>query len=176
MVDFVATGGYALKTYERFARIKQDKRTLARRQSARAAELPPQRRHHRRGGDAESAAGALARRRLGFDRRHRARRRGCSARSRNISSKGSWPATPSCSAARSCATRRWSRIRSTSRAPTMRAKVPSYMGGKFPLSTYLAERVRKLLDDKRAWAACRIRCANGCRCSRIFRACRMCAR
>ena len=25
MVDFVATGGYALKTYERFARIKQDK-------------------------------------------------------------------------------------------------------------------------------------------------------
>src|SRR5947199_10824655 len=31
------------------------------------------------------------------------------------------------------------------------AKVPSYMGGKFPLSTYLAERVRKLLADKRAW-------------------------
>src|SRR6266700_7513840 len=27
------------------------------------------------------------------------------------------------------------------------------MGGKFPLSTYLAERVRKLLDDKRAWNA-----------------------
>ena len=25
VVDFVATGGYALKTYERFARIKQDK-------------------------------------------------------------------------------------------------------------------------------------------------------
>src|SRR5260370_38128964 len=31
------------------------------------------------------------------------------------------------------------------------AKVPSYMGGKFPLSTYLAGRVRKLLADKRAW-------------------------
>src|SRR5438046_5425895 len=27
------------------------------------------------------------------------------------------------------------------------------MGGKFPLSTYLAERVRKLLDDRRAWNA-----------------------
>src|ERR1700687_6354389 len=27
------------------------------------------------------------------------------------------------------------------------------MGGKFPLSTYLAERVRRLLDDKRAWNA-----------------------
>ncbi|WP_441244626.1 ligase-associated DNA damage response DEXH box helicase [Tardiphaga sp. 768_D3_N2_1] len=38
-----------------------------------------------------------------------------------------------------------------SRANDKDAKVPSYMGGKFPLSTYLAERVRKLLDDERAW-------------------------
>ena len=38
-----------------------------------------------------------------------------------------------------------------SRANDADAKVPSYMGGKFPLSTYLAERVRKLLADKRAW-------------------------
>src|SRR5665811_2174928 len=40
-----------------------------------------------------------------------------------------------------------------SRASDKDAKVPSYMGGKFPLSTYLAERVRKLLADKRAWNA-----------------------
>jgi len=40
-----------------------------------------------------------------------------------------------------------------SRANDADAKVPSYMGGKFPLSTYLAERVRKLLADKRAWGA-----------------------
>src|ERR1700738_2545361 len=40
-----------------------------------------------------------------------------------------------------------------SRANDKDAKVPSYMGGKFPLSTYLAERVRKLLADKRAWTA-----------------------
>jgi ATP-dependent Lhr-like helicase len=38
-----------------------------------------------------------------------------------------------------------------SRANDSDPKVPSYMGGKFPLSTYLAERVRKLLADKRAW-------------------------
>ncbi len=38
-----------------------------------------------------------------------------------------------------------------SRANDADAKVPSYMGGKFPLSTYLAERVRNLLADKRAW-------------------------
>src|SRR4029079_17843488 len=40
-----------------------------------------------------------------------------------------------------------------SRANDKDAKVPSYAGGKFPLSTYLAERVRGLLDDQRAWKA-----------------------
>ena len=30
--------------------------------------------------------------------------------------------------------------------------VPSYDGGKFPLSTYLADRVRRLLADPRHWA------------------------
>jgi len=30
-------------------------------------------------------------------------------------------------------------------------KVPSYLGGKFPLSTYLADGVRALLADERAW-------------------------
>src|SRR5690349_20603171 len=40
-----------------------------------------------------------------------------------------------------------------SRSNDRDAKVPSYMGGKFPLSTYLAERVRRLLDDRRAWGA-----------------------
>ncbi len=37
-----------------------------------------------------------------------------------------------------------------SRAPGREAKVPSYYGGKFPLSTYLAARVRDLLADVRA--------------------------
>jgi ATP-dependent Lhr-like helicase len=32
-------------------------------------------------------------------------------------------------------------------------QVPSYEGGKFPLSTYLAERVRKLLAEPPAWSA-----------------------
>jgi ATP-dependent helicase Lhr and Lhr-like helicase len=40
-----------------------------------------------------------------------------------------------------------------SRANDADAKVPSYMGGKFPLSTYLAERVRRLLDNAQAWKA-----------------------
>src|SRR5207253_7909860 len=31
--------------------------------------------------------------------------------------------------------------------------IPSYEGGKFPLSTYLAERVRRLLADPDGWGA-----------------------
>ncbi len=31
--------------------------------------------------------------------------------------------------------------------------IPSYMGGKFPLSTYLAERVREMLGDPTSWGA-----------------------
>lgn len=38
-----------------------------------------------------------------------------------------------------------------SRAVTEDAKVPSYMGGKFPLSTYLAGRVREMLGDPDGW-------------------------
>ncbi|MBL8548596.1 MAG: ligase-associated DNA damage response DEXH box helicase [Hyphomonadaceae bacterium] len=38
------------------------------------------------------------------------------------------------------------------RAPDAREpKIPSYAGGKFPLSTYLAERVRKMLHDRKSW-------------------------
>ncbi len=40
-----------------------------------------------------------------------------------------------------------------SRARSDTPKVPSYAGGKFPLSTYLAARVRKLLASPKAWGA-----------------------
>jgi len=38
-----------------------------------------------------------------------------------------------------------------SRASSPNPKIPSYMGGKFPLSTYLAERVRNMLDSPEDW-------------------------
>jgi len=40
-----------------------------------------------------------------------------------------------------------------SRAASSDPKVPSYAGGKFPLSTYLAARVRDILADHHAWRA-----------------------
>ena len=83
-LDFVATGGYALKAYERFAKIRQGKdgrwRISA---SARRAALSHECRHHRRGRHAQGAAGALARAPAAWCRAAA----GCSARSRNISSR-----------------------------------------------------------------------------------------
>jgi ATP-dependent helicase Lhr and Lhr-like helicase len=38
-----------------------------------------------------------------------------------------------------------------SRSKSEDPKVPSYEGGKFPLSTYLADRVRGIISDPRAW-------------------------
>ena len=62
VVDFVATGGYALKAYERFAKIRQGKDGRWRvAHPTRRAALPHECRHHRRGRHAEGAAGALAR-------------------------------------------------------------------------------------------------------------------
>ena len=40
-----------------------------------------------------------------------------------------------------------------SRATSEDPKVPAYEGGKFPLSTYLADRVRGIISDPRAWRA-----------------------
>jgi ATP-dependent helicase Lhr and Lhr-like helicase len=39
------------------------------------------------------------------------------------------------------------------RAPGRDPKIPSYQGGKFPLSTYLASRVRDILADPKHWTA-----------------------
>lgn len=38
-----------------------------------------------------------------------------------------------------------------SRAQSANPKIPSYTGGKFPLSTYLAERVRRIMDSPEEW-------------------------
>ncbi|HRX40478.1 MAG TPA: DNA ligase-associated DEXH box helicase, partial [Parvularculaceae bacterium] len=39
------------------------------------------------------------------------------------------------------------------RAPDEDPKIPSWNGGKFPLTTYLAERVRKMIHDRKSWRA-----------------------
>jgi ATP-dependent Lhr-like helicase len=152
VVDFVATGGYALKTYERFARIKQAKDGRWRvtnpkvRQSYRLnvgtiveeAMLKVRLVRSRGGGSGSTGAVARGGRMLGEIEEYFIE--GLSVgdtfvfggevvRYEQLSEDQVY----------------------VSRANDSDPKVPSYMGGKFPLSTYLAERVRKLLADKRAW-------------------------
>jgi ATP-dependent Lhr-like helicase len=158
VVDFVSTGGYALKTYERFARIKQDK---ANNPGSRWRVANPRVRQSYRLNVGTIVEEAMLKVRL-------VRSRGGGSGSTGVLGRGG---------------RMLGEIEEyfieglvvgdtfvfggevvryealaedqvyVSRANDRDAKVPSYMGGKFPLSTYLAERVRKLLADKRAWNA-----------------------
>nr|WP_249816287.1 ligase-associated DNA damage response DEXH box helicase [Bradyrhizobium sp. 138] len=152
VVDFVASGGYALKTYERFARIKQDKEGRWRvanpkvRQSYRMNvgtivedDMLKVRLVRSRGG-ASGSTGVIARggRLLG-----------------EIEEAFIEGLSPGDTFVFSGEVVRYETLVEdqvyVSRAHDKDPKVPSYMGGKFPLSTYLAERVRRLLDDGRAW-------------------------
>ena len=58
-----------------------------------------------------------------------------------------------------------------SRSASEDPKVPAYEGGKFPLSTYLADRVRRLLAEPNTGRSSRSRCANGCASSNGVRSC-----
>lgn len=152
VVDFVASGGYALKSYERFARIKQDKEGRWRvanpkvRQSYRLNvgtivedDMLKVRLVRSRGG-ATGSTGVIARggRLLG-----------------EIEEAFIEGLSPGDTFVFSGEVVRYETLVEdqvyVSRAHDKDPKVPSYMGGKFPLSTYLAERVRRLLDDFSAW-------------------------
>ncbi|WXD01554.1 ligase-associated DNA damage response DEXH box helicase [Bradyrhizobium sp. 27S5] len=154
VVDFVATGGYALKTYERFARIKQDKQGRWRvtnpkvRQSYRLnvgtiveeTMLKVRLVRSRAGGSGSTGAIARGGRMLG--------------EIEEVFIEGLVSGDTFVFGGE--VVRYEALVEDqvyVSRANDKDAKVPSYMGGKFPLSTYLAERVRKLLDNSRAWNA-----------------------
>lgn len=152
VVDFVATGGYALKSYERFARIKQDKEGKWRvtnpkvRQSYRLnvgtiveePMLKVKLVRGRRSGSGSTGAIARGGRMLG-----------------QIEEYFIEGLVPNDTFVFGGEVVRYEALMEdevyVSRTNDANAKVPSYMGGKFPLSTYLAERVRLLLADQRAW-------------------------
>ena len=157
-VDFVATGGYALKAYERFARIRQGKDGRWRVANPRVAQ-----RYRLNVGTIVEAdmlqgpAGALARLEDSF----RAAA-GCSARSRNISSRRWCRATRSCSPARFSNTKRWSRTRSTSRARRGRSRRCRPMrAANFRSRPISPHGCATSSPTRRTGASCRPRCANG---------------
>ncbi|MEH2514603.1 ATP-dependent Lhr-like helicase [Bradyrhizobium sp. AZCC 1610] len=154
VVDFVATGGYALKTYERFARIKQDKQ-------GRWRVANPKVRQSYRLNVGTIVEEAMLKVKL-------VRGRGSGAGSTGMIGRGGRMlgeieeyfieglVTGDTFVFGGEIVRYEALVEDqvyVSRSNDRDAKVPSYMGGKFPLSTYLAERVRKLLDDRRQWNA-----------------------
>jgi ATP-dependent Lhr-like helicase len=152
VVDFVATGGYALKTYERFARIKQDKH-------GRWRVTNPKVRQSYRLNVGTIVEEAMLKVRLVRSRGGRSGSTGALARGGRVLGEIEEYFIEALVAGDTFVfggeVVRYEHLSEdqvyVSRADDKDAKVPSYAGGKFPLSTYLAERVRKLLADNRAW-------------------------
>jgi ATP-dependent Lhr-like helicase len=160
VVDFVATGGYALKTYERFARIKQDK-------AGRWRVANPKVRQSYRLNVGTIVEDTMLKVRLVRSRAAKGNKKGNTGSTGALGRGGRMLGEIEEAFIEGLVIGdtfvfggevvRYESLAEdqvyVSRAHDADAKVPSYMGGKFPLSTYLAERVRKLLADKRAWHA-----------------------
>ncbi|QPC88606.1 ligase-associated DNA damage response DEXH box helicase [Mesorhizobium sp. NBSH29] len=146
VIDFVATGGYSLKTYERYAKIRQTRDGRWRISHPRFAqqyrlnvgtiiESPMLNVRYVKAGRGKSSRGGaqLGKIEEGF-----------------IESLA--PGDTFLFAGR---TLRFEGIRENecfvSNATGVDAKIPIYAGGKFPLSTYLAEQVRRLVADPDEW-------------------------
>ncbi|MFZ4069273.1 MAG: ligase-associated DNA damage response DEXH box helicase [Caulobacterales bacterium] len=143
-LDFVATGGYALRAYDRYRRIIEDPKTGRWR-----ARTPRDMQQHRMnvGAIVEEAMltvrlvtkGAAPGRKLG--------------QIEEYFIEGLSPGDTFLFAGEIL---RFEALRETDCIVTRAAggeppKIPSYAGGKFPLSTFLAARVRAILHDLKAW-------------------------
>ena len=154
-VDFVATGGYALKAYERYAKLKPTDDGKLRIGHPRFAQ------------QYRLNAGTIVAAR-------------CSRSASSPGAGGSWPRAATSRAAASSA--RWRKYfidqlapgdtfvfagevlrfdglveteAFVTRAAARDPMIPSYAGGKFPLSTHLAMRVRAMLADEKSWSGSR---------------------
>jgi ATP-dependent Lhr-like helicase len=148
VIEFVATGGYALKSYERFAKIRKDKLGRWRIANPRVAQ-------GYRMNIGTIVEATMLKVRLG-----RAGRAGAGqvAFGRTIGEIEEYFAetmTPGDTFVFGGEVLRYEAIHEdsviVSRASGSDPKVPSYAGGKFPLSTHLAERVRRMLATPGEW-------------------------
>jgi ATP-dependent Lhr-like helicase len=152
IVRFVSTGGYALANYDRYAKLKQTPEGRLRIAHPRIAQQ-----YRLNVGTIVEAP--MLRVRL-------ARRQGGALKPSSLLAAGrvlgeveEWfieQLVPGDSFVFAGEVLRFEGLRETdaivTRAHATEPKVPSYEGGKFPLSTYLADRVRRLLADPRHWA------------------------
>ncbi|HEY4404087.1 MAG TPA: ligase-associated DNA damage response DEXH box helicase [Xanthobacteraceae bacterium] len=149
VVDFVATGGYALKAYERFAKIRQGKDGRWRISHPAVAQ-----RYRMNVGTIVEAD--MLKVRLVRARAAKAIPRG----GRMLGEVEEYfieTLVPGDTFVFAGEVLRYEALANdevyVSRAAAEDPKVPSYEGGKFPLSTYLADRVRGIISDRGAWQA-----------------------
>jgi len=148
-VDFVATGGYALKSYERFAKIRQTKDGKWRIAHPRVAQM-----YRMNVGTIVEAD--MLKVRLVRSRASKAIPRG----GRLLGQVEEYfieTMTPGDTFVFAGEVLKYEALVEdevyVSRTNDPDPKVPSYEGGKFPLSTYLADRVRGILADHDTWRA-----------------------
>ena len=149
-IDFVATGGYALKAYERFAKIRQDKQGRWRIT------------HPRVGQRYRMNVGTIVEADMLKVRLMRSRASGAIVPrgGRLLGEVEEYfieMLSPGDTFVFAGEILKYEAIVEdevyVSRSTATDAKVPSYEGGKFPLSTYLAARVRALLGEAGSWRA-----------------------
>ncbi|MCC6889535.1 MAG: ligase-associated DNA damage response DEXH box helicase [Hyphomicrobiales bacterium] len=148
-VDFVATGGYALRAYERFAKIRQGKDGRWRVSHPMVAQ-----RYRMNVGTIVEAD--MLKVRLVRSRASKLVPRG----GRLLGEVEEYfieMLTPGDTFVFAGEVLRYEAVVEdevyVSRAAAEDPKVPAYEGGKFPLSTYLADRVRQIVADRRQWPA-----------------------
>lgn len=148
IVDFVATGGYALKAYERYARLRKTKEGRYRVANPRVAQQ-----YRLNAGTIVEAP--MLKVRLG---RKGSGSKGALRGGRVLGEIEEWfieQLAPGDTFVFAGEVLRFEGLREmdaiASRTSAETPKIPSYQGGKFPLSTYLAERVRALLADRPSW-------------------------
>ncbi|MCY1648010.1 ligase-associated DNA damage response DEXH box helicase [Caulobacter sp. SL161] len=145
VVDFVSTGGYALRTYDKFRRIVQTADGLWTARNAQA------RQQHRMNVGAIISP-AMINIRVGGGRRP------VGGRKIGEAEEGYFEQlTPGDTFVFAGQVWRYNSLVGAdafvSPAPNDDPKMPSWGGSKFPLSTYLAGRVRQMMHDEREWSA-----------------------
>jgi ATP-dependent Lhr-like helicase len=145
ILAFVATGGYALKAYERFAKIRQGKDGLWRAANPRVVQ-------QYRMNIGTIVEATMLKVRLGRPRA------GAMVAGRVLGEMEEYFAETLVAGDTFIFAGEVLRFEGIaedsvlcSRTSGVDPKVPSYAGGKFPLSTHLAERVRDMLADERSW-------------------------
>ena len=152
-IEFVATGGYALKSYEQYAKIRELKNT--------EGETEWRLTHPRFAQQYRLNAGTIVEMPMLEVRLTRHRGKGANVRGGPVLGKieeGFLEAlSPGDTFLFSGKILRFEGIRENvcyvTSAPDTDARVPAYAGGKFPLSTYLADSVRAMLADQMRWPA-----------------------